>query len=209
MALVLRGTGQFQEEGVAKRTKLNHFNELKVSLTRPPAQELLDLNGRSATAVNQYDYQFNDFQVPSHPPIDEAKYQFVEMTINKRGAYEYHPELIERMLGWIHFVDMPSEDTYELNNEHYLNVFAEANRGLKTIQTACRSVNRHAQMPGAGANTNGRQYAMERDTNPKKFPELFQGLPFDEVDAQEEVENVERVNDIAVESIPLFPANIF
>lgn len=197
MSVLLDQSALFTDEDVMQQTKRLKFTQLHVSLPPPNPETCNADRMASATAVNSAGgFTLGTFLPTVFGGIDEPKYRYEELCYKVYGAREVDLEGTKMNFTFTGGVKPPLQ-CYEFNEDHYMQVNAEAKRGYHQTQSDIKRALRNQQMVGPGAQMNGRQYGFERDVNAKVFPALMQGLPYEAVEPNIVVENVDRINDAA------------
>lgn len=98
---------------------------------------------------------------------------------------------------------------YLLDNDHLLNVLAEARHGYRSINSTTRNVMATARETIVGEQLRHQKYALEKERNRSKMPELPMGASFRTTEPNLPNVDTFRFNDMAIDQVPTFPQAVF
>lgn len=192
-----------------RTTKKQRIVDMRPDLGFIPINPLADNYPGSATALNKgvdYSPNFDDAQHAYRLDPALVMYEIATQTYkgNKDLATEWR---MKPRLGGADESSMEVEPVYDFNNDHFLNTISEASHGLRCVNAQTRAAV-HEQNMVIGAGGRGREFGFERDTNPKKFPELNDGLPFS-VEPHPATYELDRFNENVLGPVATFPSSTF
>lgn len=175
---------------------------LQQSMGTLPLYERADLFPASASAYNKaMDY------TPALKPMTEDIYRVDEAALRYNiAAANYNGGRIIVQDDLPFRVSMRESKTHhKIVEDHYINISAEPEHGLHTVNPSTRSAFASQKSRPTGASNTMRAYGEERYFNPRINPRLPVGIPFS-VDPQRAVDDGVRINTTVVNPIATFPS---
>lgn len=197
----------FQDNATYRNTSQQYKPDVRTDLGQLPLYRENDVYVDSASAVNGgADYAVSFLTQPESycNKVDEDSFRHAYITVATRGN-RVPP-------GMDYTVNMKTKEQepahWVLNNEHYLNEQASARHGFHGINRPSRISVANQTSITEGANNNMREHGFERNTNPTVYPTLPTGNPLS-VEPNLATLDVERINSVPVDPIPVFPTANF